>query len=72
MVSQWKANERPVSLMHCCAIERETGGIVTVQDLRPDLIWARLPDPDWPHPEGRPLLDTARLPGVDAATSSDS
>ncbi|MCA3107246.1 MAG: helix-turn-helix domain-containing protein [Rhodocyclaceae bacterium] len=60
MVSQWKAQERPVSPIYACAIERETGGTVTVQNLRPDLNWARLPDADWPHPEGRPLLDAAR------------
>jgi DNA-binding transcriptional regulator YdaS (Cro superfamily) len=28
--------------------------------LRPDVKWARVPDPDWPHPGGRPVHDFAR------------
>lgn len=45
----------------CPAIERATNGRVTVEELRPDLAWRwyRVPDPAWPHPKGRPLLDVA-------------
>jgi DNA-binding transcriptional regulator YdaS (Cro superfamily) len=59
MVSQWKTGERPVSLVHCGAIERETAGVVSVQELRPDVSWHRIPDASWPHPGGRPLVDVA-------------
>ena len=44
---------------HCPAIERWKEGGVTVEQLRPDVTWTRIPDPDWPHPDGRPLLDFA-------------
>ncbi len=44
----------------CPAIERWKGGAVTVEQLRPDLTWHRVPDPEWPHPGGRPLRDFAR------------
>lgn len=43
----------------CPAIERATSGRVTVEQLRPDVRWQRVPDPDWPHPEGRPCIDVA-------------
>jgi len=48
-------------LDRCPAIERATEGRVTVEELRPDLAgrWHRIPDPAWPHPQGRPLLDVA-------------
>lgn len=41
------------------AIELATRGNVTVEQLRPDVRWARIPDPDWPHPDGRPTIDVA-------------
>lgn len=44
---------------HCPAIERATSGEFPCEKLRPDLTWTRIPDADWPHPEGRPLLDFA-------------
>lgn len=43
----------------CPAIERATEGRVTCEELRPDVRWARIPDPSWPHPEGRPAIDVA-------------
>jgi hypothetical protein len=50
------------------ALERETGGAVRCERLRPDLIWRRLPDETWPwHSEGRPLFDalaTLEAPGT--------
>lgn len=50
----------------CPLIERATAGTVTVEQLRPDVTWSRIPDPAWPHPAGRPVIDVAR-----AATHSD-
>lgn len=44
---------------HCPAIERATAGRVTADELRPDVIWVRVPDPEWPHPAGRPCIDVA-------------
>ena len=41
-------------------IERLTGGLVLCEDLCPGTNWVRTPDPSWPHPEGRPLIDVAR------------
>jgi len=38
-ISNWKARGK-VPAEHCIAIERETHGTVTVEDLRPDLDWA--------------------------------
>lgn len=43
----------------CPAIERATEGRVTCEELRPDVCWQRVPDPDWPHPGGRPCIDVA-------------
>lgn len=39
------------------AIEQASVGAVTVEELRPDIRWHRIPDPNWPHPAGRPLVD---------------
>lgn len=46
------------------ALELHVGGAVPVEALCPDAPWIRVPDPEWPHPEGRPCLDVAkREPG---------
>ena len=60
MVSQWINRRRPVAHDWCAAIERATQGAVTVEVLRPDASWSRIPDPAWPHPAGRPVIDVAR------------
>lgn len=52
----------------CPAIERATSGRVTVAELRPDVQWIRVPDPAWPHPEGRPCIDVA-APATGIATA---
>lgn len=44
----------------CPDIERATNGKYTADGMRPDVRWVRVVDPDWPHPEGRPLLDVAQ------------
>lgn len=44
------------------ALEKATGlkgEIVSVERLCPAASWVRVPDPAWPHPEGRPCLDVA-------------
>ena len=46
----------------CPAIERAMGGQRTCEELRPDVHWHRVPDADWPHPQGRPLIDVVRAP----------
>jgi DNA-binding transcriptional regulator YdaS (Cro superfamily) len=43
----------------CPSLERASLGAVTCEQLRPDVRWHRVPDPSWPHPGGRPLIDVA-------------
>ena len=43
----------------CPDIERATEGRITCEELRPDVRWQRVPDPLWPHPDGRPCIDVA-------------
>lgn len=50
---------RPTPTDRCPAIERATEGRVTCEELRPDIRWHRIPDPAWPHAEGRPAIDVA-------------
>lgn len=57
-VSNWKARGT-VPSEQCPAIERATKGAVTVEELRPDARWHRVPDEAWPGGRGRPLLDVA-------------
>jgi DNA-binding transcriptional regulator YdaS (Cro superfamily) len=65
MVSHWASGERPIPLPRCPAIERETAGAVTCEELRPDVAWMRIRDADWRwHPKGRPLVDVAVQEGA--------
>lgn len=43
----------------CPDIERLTAARFTVEQMRPDVTWQRVPDPEWPHPGGRPCIDVA-------------
>lgn len=43
----------------CPDIERGTAGSTTCEQMRPDVRWQRVADPDWPHPLGRPCIDVA-------------
>lgn len=43
----------------CPAIERAVYPRTSCEQLRPDVRWVRVPDPDWPHPDGRPCVDVA-------------
>lgn len=58
-VGQMISGLRSVPPDRCPAIERATEGRVTCDELRPDVRWVRVPDPAWPHPEGRPCIDVA-------------
>lgn len=52
----WKGQ---IPAERCPAIERATDGRVPCEQLRPDVCWQRVADPDWPHPQGRPCIDVA-------------
>lgn len=56
---QMVTGRRPMPSDRCPAIERATEGKVTCEELRPDVRWARIVDPTWPHPNGRPAIDVA-------------
>jgi len=58
-VSNWKSGARPIPLDRCVAIEKETQGEVTVEEMRPDVAWHRIDDAGWPAGRGRPLIDVA-------------
>lgn len=58
-VGQWVSGVRKLPEDRAPAVERLCGGAVTVEKLRPDVIWTRIPDPKWPHPAGRPCIDVA-------------
>ncbi|HEJ3619859.1 TPA: helix-turn-helix domain-containing protein [Pseudomonas aeruginosa] len=42
LVSQWANGVRQVPAEHCPSIERATGGLVTCEEMRPDVDWACL------------------------------
>ena len=42
LVSQWRTGRRQVPAERCPAIERATSGVVTCEDLRPDVDWGCL------------------------------
>lgn len=58
-VSRWVSGDRPIPSDRCPAMELATNGSVTCEELRPDICWHRVPDTEWPHPKGRPLIDVA-------------
>lgn len=58
-IHEWVSLRRPVPPVRCAQIERATAGQVTCEELRPDIRWHRIPDAEWPHPQGRPLIDVA-------------
>lgn len=43
----------------CPDLERWKQGAITCEQMRPDVRWQRVPDPAWPHPQGRPCIDVA-------------
>jgi hypothetical protein len=60
-VRQWQHAyaERKPNPIYCVAIERATAGRCTVEELNATERWIRVPDPEWPHPKGRPVIDPA-------------
>lgn len=42
LISQWARGKRRVPAEHCPSIDRETGGAVSCEELRPDVDWAYL------------------------------
>ena len=61
MVNQIVSGTRPLPAKYCAVIERETGGQFLAQDLRPDKTWIRVPDANWPHPQGRPIAEDTHV-----------
>ena len=62
-VRQWRhgLDGRRPNGDNCTAIEAATKGLVTCEELRPDLPWARIADKTWgAHPKGRPVLDLTK------------
>ena len=58
-VIEWR--KRGIPKERCPDIERGSEGKATCEQLRPDIVWHRHPDPAWPwHPQGRPLIDVTR------------
>ena len=42
-------------------MEQVSDGLMTCEELRPDLAWLRMADKRWPwHRKGRPVLDVAK------------
>lgn len=60
LVWQWANGVKPVPADRCPPIEVASEGAVTCEELRADVRWHRIADPDWKwHPQGRPLIDVA-------------
>jgi DNA-binding transcriptional regulator YdaS (Cro superfamily) len=58
-VTAWR--KRGIPADRCPAIEQNSAGKATCEQLRPDVSWHRVADIAWPwHPNGRPLIDVAR------------
>lgn len=51
--------EKPIPERWCPIVERITTAGTQAQQLRPDVVWVRVPCPGWPHPDGKPLVDAA-------------
>ncbi len=67
-VTEWRTRGIPPE--RCPAIERAKHGRVTCEQLRGDVLWVRIPDPEWPwHPAGRPAVDVGRA--VKAAPTNE-
>jgi DNA-binding transcriptional regulator YdaS (Cro superfamily) len=63
-VTAWRSRGVPAD--RCPAIERGSEGRHSCEQIRPDVAWLRVPDPEWPwHPEGRPCIDVARPAAVE-------
>ena len=55
----WRRRSIPAD--RCPALEKASLGKYPCEQLRPDVMWHRVPDSAWPwHPQGRPLIDVSR------------
>lgn len=68
-VTAWR--KRGIPADRAPLLERGSDGRVTVEQLRPDVHWTRVPDAAWPHPAGRPCIDVA-APPAPAEEASDA
>ena len=57
---QIAAGRRPCPPYLAVAIEAQSAGQVPVEQMVKTARWHRIPDPAWPHPGGRPMLDYGR------------
>lgn len=55
----WRDMDRALPEKVAPVLERMSGGKAVCEELLPETLWHRIPDPDWPHPAGRPLIDVA-------------
>jgi hypothetical protein len=69
---QCLTRRRPMPVARCPGIERASAGHVTCEALRPDVVWARIPDAAWPHPGGRPCVDMAATAVVRVGQGQDT
>jgi len=70
VVNQWTSGKRSVPSERCPSVELATDGVVTCEEMRPDIPWTRIPDATWPHPKGRPLIDPAARRNSDCAEAA--
>lgn len=64
MIHQWANGMKAVPVERAPDLERGSVGVLPCETIRPDIAWIRVPDPEWPHPGGRPchdILGSARL-----------
>lgn len=61
-VNQWVMGVRQIPAERCPAIEKATEGIVTCEDLRPDVDWDYLRRTASPQPENMSTLHSTPLP----------
>lgn len=59
MIHQWANGVKALPVGRAPDVERATGGELPCEVTRADVTWIRVPDPAWPHPEGRPCIDVA-------------
>ncbi|WP_350260406.1 transcriptional regulator [Paraburkholderia bonniea] len=62
LISQWANRHRRVPAERCPAIEKATGGVVTCEELRPDIDWAYLRGSLMTKEGGRDEALTSPLP----------
>ena len=72
MVYQWVTGRRPIPKDKGPAIEFAANGKVPVERMFPNEKWSRIPDPNWPHPEGRPTLDPQKDHAIADATAAQA